>query len=114
MKVLICGDRNWNDAFKIELRLKKLPPGTVILEGECRGADIIARDAAIHLGFEVRKFPADWDKHGRAAGPIRNREMLAELPDLVMAFHSNIEKSKGTADTVREAKKRGILVEVIQ
>lgn len=113
MKVLVCGDRYWSDAFRTELRLKKLPPGTVIIEGEARGADTIARDAALALGFEVRRFPADWKKYGRAAGPIRNREMLDQKPDLVIAFHSDLSKSRGTADTVREAKKRGIPVEVI-
>lgn len=113
MKVLVCGDRNWNDEGKIESRLRSLPPRTVVIEGEARGADEMARDVAIRLGLPVQKFPADWTLHGRAAGPIRNRKMLDEGPDLVIAFHPDLSKSKGTADTVREAKRRGIPVEVI-
>jgi len=113
MKVLVCGDRNWTDEAPIRERLSKLPKDTIILEGGARGADTLARHAAEYLGLKVIEFPADWKKHGRAAGPIRNREMLDQKPDLVVAFHSNLAASKGTADTVREAKKRGIPVEVV-
>jgi hypothetical protein len=89
MKVLICGDRNWTDKVTIQewlLKLKDEGYDTVI-EGEARGADIIARKEAEKLGFNVLKHPADWDKHGKAAGPIRNREMLDLNPELVLAFH---------------------------
>jgi hypothetical protein len=113
MKVLVCGSRNWFDRNVIFRRLSQLSKDTVVLEGEASGADSLARDVAIALSLEVRRFPADWEKYGRAAGPIRNREMLDEKPDLVIAFHSDLWKSRGTADTVREAKKRGIPVEVI-
>ena len=113
LKVLICGDREWGNAETIMARMKLLPKDSVIIEGEARGADKIAGECAGTLGLDVRKFPADWDKHGKAAGPIRNRQMLDQQPDLVIAFHENLDKSKGTADTVREAKKRGIPVEVI-
>lgn len=58
------------------------------------------------LGFWVEDFPADWERNGRAAGPIRNRQMLDGKPDLVIAFPGG----KGTADMVAEAKRRGIAV----
>lgn len=114
MKVLVCGDRNWDDRVKVFFRLSKLPEGSVVLNGDCRGADRIAAEVARELGcFTVIDFPANWERHGRAAGPIRNREMLDQKPDLVIAFHPDLSKSRGTADTVREARKRGIPVEVI-
>ena len=50
------------------------------------------------------EMPADWTKHGKAAGPIRNQKMLDECPDLVVAFPGG----KGTADMVRRAMKAGI------
>lgn len=112
MKVLVCGDRNWKDWSKIRTRLVELKPSSVITGG-ARGADTIAAISSSELGVPVQVFPANWSTYGRAAGPIRNREMLDQYPDLVLAFHSDLSKSKGTADCVREARKRGIKVEVV-
>ena len=113
MKVLICGDRNWDLHDPILNRISKLPIGAIIIHGGCHGADKMAAKVALQCSYKVQEFIADWGKHGKAAGPIRNRQMLDEKPDLVIAFHSDLSKSKGTADTVREARKRGIPVEVI-
>lgn len=114
MRVLICGDRNWRDRDRIARALAKLPASVEIIHGACRGADQIAGEEAQKLGFIVREFPADWSL-GPSAGPIRNRKMLNELKegDFVIAFHPNIKTSKGTADTVREATRRGIKVLII-
>ena len=114
MNVLICGDRNWTDQETIRQRMSKLPPNTTIIEGEARGADTIARDLAIEMGFTVLSFPANWEEYGQAAGVIRNTKMLIEgKPDIVIAFHPNITKSKGTKDMVTKAKRAHVPVEVI-
>lgn len=113
MKVLICGDRNWNDYGSIAHRISKLPLGTIVVHGAARGADRSAGIAAAACGLEVQEFPADWTTYGKAAGPIRNIQMLDQKPDLVIAFHEDLASSKGTAHTVREAQKRSIPVEVI-
>lgn len=111
-RALFCGDRNWSDGQWIRQTLEDLLeeyPDLEICEGEARGADTLARQAAEKLGIKVTPFPAQWAKFGRAAGPIRNRQMLDEFhPDIVMAFHNDIEHSKGTKDMVTEARKRGI------
>jgi hypothetical protein len=112
MIVLVCGDRWWKDREKIKARLSTLPKDTTILHGACRGADLIAASVAQELGMKVKAFPADWDRYGSSAGPIRNRLMLDERPDLVIAFHSDLSNSKGTADTVTEARSRKIETEV--
>ena len=121
MKVLVTGDRNWTDRAAIKLWLEVLREigYTHLIEGEARGADTMAREEGEKLGFKIvnrdentRGFPAEWDKYHRGAGPIRNREMLDQKPDLVLAFHHDLTKSKGTADCVREARKRGIEVKV--
>jgi hypothetical protein len=83
------------------------------IEGKLHGADKIAGRVAKELGFGLCEVPANWGAFGRKAGPIRNRQMLDLKPDLVIAFHDNLTESRGTADTVREAKRRGIPVEVI-
>lgn len=124
MIILVCGDRNWTDRLTIRERLKLLPPETIIIHGGngywdqktgklLSGADEMAGEEAEGLGLEVRRFPADWDKHGKAAGPKRNSEMLAQKPGLVIAFHPDLKRSKGTADTLRKAGRLGILTEVI-
>lgn len=113
MKVLVCGDRNWTDQAAIYKRLALLDMSTTIIHGAARGADRIAGDAAERLGLPVIAVPAEWELHGKSAGPIRNRKMLDMEPELVIAFHSDLSKSRGTADTVREARKRGIPVEII-
>ena len=65
-----------------------------IISGMASGADTFAVEWAARFGFPLRAFPAEWDKHGRSAGPIRNQRMLDEgKPDLVVAFPGG----KGTA-----------------
>lgn len=113
MIVLVCGDREWLDEETVALRLSRLPAGTKIIHGACRGADTCGGVVARRLGFTIQAFPAQWDLYGPSAGPKRNILMLEQKPDLVIAFHSDISKSRGTAHTVREAKKRKITVEVI-
>jgi hypothetical protein len=75
-----------------------------------RSADMLADRAARELGFTVEPHPADWKRHGKAAGPIRNLAMLDTKPDLVLAFQR--DGSRGTQHTIDEARKRGIPVEV--
>jgi hypothetical protein len=108
MRILICGDRNWLDKQMIKDLLFKLDP-EVVIEGECKGADNLAKISAEELGIKVAKFPANWQKYGRAAGPIRNGQMIIEgKPTLVVAFHDDIERSKGTKNMLLQAKKAGI------
>ena len=62
----------------------------------------------------IAVYPADWKKYGRAAGPIRNLQMLDNgKPDICYAFHDCIEKSKGTKDMVNRCKANGLTVNVI-
>lgn len=107
MKVLICGDRNWKDPQLInDVIVERLTlPFTdhTIIEGEARGADILARNIGERLGIPVDRVPADWEKFGKAAGPIRNWKMLNKNPDEVWAFHDNLGSSKGTADMVKKS-----------
>lgn len=117
MKVLVCGDRELLNLSKPRLhimfdRLKQLPSDTTIIHGAARGVDEAADAIARRLGFKVEKFPAQWGVFGDAAGPIRNRLMLDQEPDLVIAFHGDISKSKGTKDVIQAAEKRGIPVEL--
>jgi hypothetical protein len=112
LKIIFCGDRNWNDRRVIAQVMRaiydNIGPFTVI-EGEAQGADSISRSVA-ELTFElpVIPVPAEWNLHGRAAGPIRNTRMLIEKKaHATVAFHLDIAHSKGTADMVRQTRKAG-------
>ena len=113
-KLLVTGDRNWDDIPRIVEALRGYRPGTVLVHGACQGADIICAAVAETLGFEVRPYSADWDRYKKAAGPIRNREMLTkehrpeEPIDLVLAFHNDIDSSSGTADMLDQVIKASI------
>ena len=88
-----------------------LPESVPIIEGEARGADRIAGEAARFYGHTVLTFPADWNQYGKSAGSIRNRQMMNEgKPDLIVFFHNNLRQSKGTKDMVEIATKNNIPV----
>lgn len=110
LRVLVCGGRNWTDGDTIYNVLSRLAiKPTLLIEGEARGADSLARLAAEKLGVPVQKFPAKWKQYGRAAGYIRNKQMLDEgKPDMVIAFHNDIDTSKGTKMMVELARKAGV------
>ncbi len=112
-RILICGDRDWTDVETIENFIRSLPPDTVIIHGNSRGANKIAEREAKEHGLIVKGYSADWNQYGRAAGPIRNKRMLLEgRPDRVVAFHNDLSKSRGTADMLRQAEKRGVAFEM--
>ena len=110
MKVLVCGSRDWVDWKLIRLVVSQLPKDCLVIHGGAAGADSMAGYVAKQLGLSVKVFPAQWDRFGRAAGYVRNIEMLDQNPDLVIAFHDG--KSKGTKHSVMEAKKRNIKTSV--
>jgi hypothetical protein len=119
MRVLVCGDRLWTDRRAVEAQIVKLlsetddPERLMIIEGGALGADRIAWEIAKQYRLLHMQYRAEWEKYGRAAGPIRNRRMLDEgKPDLVLAFHHNLNASKGTANMVLQAHRAGVPVVV--
>jgi hypothetical protein len=111
--ILVCGSREWRDRSAVHLVLMCEPHAQGwdgeqirVIHGGCRGADTFAAQSARDLGYDQQAFEADWDAHGKAAGPIRNIAMLDQQPDLVVAFG----RGRGTDHTVREAERRGITV----
>jgi hypothetical protein len=94
--------------------LKEYPVSITLIHGNCRGADKLSGEVAEELGFNVEVFNAQWHIYGRAAGIIRNKAMIEKgKPDMVYAFHEDLNGSKGTKDTVRRARERQIPVRVI-
>lgn len=108
MKTIICGgrdyiftmeDRAWLDAMRVSL------PITGVFSGEAKGADTCGRNWAMDNRISVTLFPADWAKHGKAAGPIRNQQM-ADYADACIAFPGGA----GTGDMVTRAFRKGLKV----
>jgi hypothetical protein len=104
MRVLICGGRHFSDYELLSSVLDHVHhfygPFTEIIHGSASGADTLADRWGEERGISVRPFPADWAKHGRSAGPLRNEEMVTRAnPKLVVAFPGG----KGTEDMVRRA-----------
>lgn len=75
--------------------------------GDATGADALAASWAERHGIPFKVYAADWETHGNAGGPIRNKLMLeTEQPSCVIAFAG----SRGTRDCCRQAEKLGITV----
>jgi hypothetical protein len=111
MRILVCGSRHFTHAELMEDVLKQWNIHTII-EGEARGADTLAREYAERHGIHVLAFPAQWDTHGKAAGPIRNAQMLREgQPELVVAFRGI--NSRGTQNMINQAEKARVEVYVV-
>jgi hypothetical protein len=89
-------------------QLRKLN-AELVIAGGCRGADCLAVKAARDCGFPYVEFLADWEKFGKAAGPIRNIAMLKEgKPDFALIFHPDIDSSKGSKHMLLLLKKAGV------
>jgi hypothetical protein len=116
--VLACGSRSWEDREVIREALASVDAEEItLIHGGARGADRLAAEVFQEMfagrdGYDVRVFPPDWDRLGKRAGYVRNMQMLDEDPDLVLAFHDG--ESRGTAHTIREARRRDISVYVFE
>lgn len=111
MKVIIAGGREFNN-YKLlcevcdGMSYKDLE----IVSGVARGADKLGVKYAEERGYKIKEFPANWNKYGRSAGPIRNNEMSL-YADALIAFWDG--KSKGTGNMIKLAKKRNLKLKVI-
>jgi hypothetical protein len=110
MRVLVCGGRNYNkrlSVFGVLDRLHAKRKISMIIEGGASGADELAGEWADERKVVRKTIRADWKKHGMAAGPIRNQEMIdGWSPELIIAFPGGA----GTADMSRRAEAAGIRV----
>lgn len=108
MKILVCGGRNFKDRVTVFTALDFYANGAErIIHGNAPGADRLAEEWAEGRGIWCVAYSADWQKHGKAAGPLRNQMMLdMERPSLVVAFPGG----RGTADMIARARKAGVTV----
>jgi hypothetical protein len=113
--VIVTGDRDSFNSYRniIRKELSDLPPGSTVVHGDCRGIDKLSGEIAQELGLNVLEFPVtkeEWETFGKAAGPIRNKRMLKTQPKYVLAFHPDIQYSRGTRDMMSIAYLAGVTV----
>lgn len=110
MRTIIAGSRNINvyELVLDAIRCSNIEISEVIC-GEAKGIDILGKRYAEENGIPTKSFPADWNTHGRAAGPIRNKQM-AEYGEALIAIWDG--KSKGTKNMINVATSLGLRVYV--
>jgi len=110
MKVIIAGGRNityWPTVGRA-IKLSKFDI-TEVVSGGATGVDYLGESFAKLASLKLTIFKADWDAHGKAAGPIRNKTMAAYADALIAVWDG---KSRGTKNMIEEMKKLNKLVYV--
>lgn len=111
MRVLVCGGRNFtykDFVFRFLNHYHKQHKITTLIHGNASGVDSLAKTWAMTYKIpSVKSYPANWKKHGKSAGFVRNQQMLDEgKPDVVIAF----DGGKGTRNMITISKKANIPV----
>lgn len=105
MKVIIAGSRSIESLGVVKKAIEDSGFDiTEIVSGRAKGVDRLGEHYALVKNLPTKMFPADWDKHGKAAGPMRNREM-ADYADAAVIVWDGV--SKGTKHMIYEMNKRG-------
>ena len=118
MRILVTGSRKWTDeamVFGVLGAICSRVPAredVVIIDGAAQGADKAAsKYGSEPNGIHHERYPADWETHGKAAGHIRNKQMLDTGVDLVVAFKQEFNwgfSHGGTENCVHQARAMGI------
>lgn len=115
-KLIVAGGRDFNNR---ELFLKTMQQveqelseySVALVSGMAKGADMMGYQFAKEQGITCHTFPADWNKHGKRAGYIRNQEM-ADFSDGLVAFWDG--QSRGTKHMIETMKAQGKLVCIVE
>lgn len=114
-RILVCGSRDYDDKRRIYAvldkylgKLKQMGRPMMIISGGAAGADTIAMKWAMSRKVDHIILYARWDEEKKAAGPIRNGRMADLNPHQVTAFSKDFSRSRGTANMLKQAEKRGI------
>lgn len=111
MRVIVAGSREITDYDIVRKAIEDsgFKP-SLIVSGGARGVDRLGERYAAEHGIPVKKFPADWEKFGKAAGHIRNKQM-AEHGDALVAVWLN--ESRGTKNMIMNATNCGLQLYVV-
>jgi hypothetical protein len=110
MRVIIAGGRDYHNYNTVLDAIVECNFNIqTVVSGGAKGVDALGEKYAVDADVKLVVYPADWEKNGRAAGPIRNRKM-AENADALIAIWDG--KSRGTKNMIETATKLGLLVYV--
>ena len=104
MRVAVVGSRDYPKLHEVKEYIATLGRGDVIITGGARGVDRMAEACAKERQLSVVVHYPDWNKYGKAAGPIRN-EIIVKDCDILVAFWDGT--SRGTANAIQLAKAAG-------
>ena len=113
-KVIIAGGRDFNNYDLLKKKVNKILSNKSeieIVSGTANGADKLGERYAKEFNLNLKQFPADWNKHGKRAGYLRNKDMSI-YADACICFWDS--KSKGTEHMINLAKSQGIPLRVIK
>lgn len=117
IKIIIAGGRDFTNGILLYHECDRIISPILnegytveIVSGMARGADTTAVFYASDRRFTLHEFYADWDKHGKSAGQIRNKQM-GDFADMLIAFHDG--SSRGTKNMIDYMRSLGKRVEVI-
>lgn len=114
-RLLVTGSREWKNKKRLVEALEEVlheHHELIVVHGHCpSGADAMAHAWGMDMEtsfypVRVEPHPADWDKHGNRAGPLRNTHMIRLGADLCLAFLT--PGCKGTVDCAAKAQANGI------
>ena len=100
MKVIVAGGRNFQDYEVVKKAIEESTYTiTEVVCGCATGVDSLGERWANENNITISKFPADWNKHGRAAGPIRNQKMAEYAEGLIAVWDG---ESRGTKNMIMQ------------
>ncbi len=123
VRIIIAGSRKFNDYPRMVKELDNLGIHLInsinpieIVSGHAPGADTLGEKFAKAYDYPLKIFPAEWDKYGKAAGPIRNEQMAkyAAEADMGILIAFPIGESKGTRNMIKLAQQYGLEICVIE
>lgn len=113
MRIIVAGSRSFDCYWLLESKLDFYIGGhqlVQIVSGTARGADQLGERYAENRGLSIERFPADWDKHGKRAGYVRNEQMARYATHAVIFWDGS---SRGTASMIKLCKTYNLKYRVV-
>ena len=113
MRIIVAGSRSFDCYWLLESKLDFYIGGNQLVQivsGTARGADQLGERYAENRGLSIERFPADWDKHGKRAGYVRNEQMARYATHAVIFWDGS---SRGTASMIKLCKTYNLKYRVV-